>query len=118
MALMLVMGGCAAAYVYWENRPPSQIEFDPDRWQHPAGDYEVRWRMHEDLIHDYGLVGMSEEDVVALLGPDCQNCYHGPGEDLIYPMGMEHGIFAIDSVSLSLSVGEGGRVTSYRVVTH
>jgi hypothetical protein len=87
-ALWLVAGLAALAWVMWETRPPSQMQFDSARWKDPGENDELRWRMHKDLINEYGLVGVTEDEVIALLGYDC-GCSYFREYDLVYWMGPE-----------------------------
>lgn len=73
--------------------------------------------MHRDLIKKHKLVGMTESEVLALLGADCR-CSYFQEYELVYWMGPEQeSLFQIDSVWLAIDVGLDGRVSKYSVVT-
>ena len=70
-----------------------------------------------DLLERYDLVGMTEEEVVALLGPEDgpeqtsfkgDRTYYPPEDTLVYYLGVD----MMDGVWLILSL-EGGVVTGY-----
>jgi hypothetical protein len=112
-----------ALYMYfvWDlerlGEPPSQIPFDAAAWKAPE-DLELRYRMHEDLLRQYHLVGMTETEVVQLLGPgcDCEDTW-GSDFEVIYNTGTEPGPFGVDNIWLVIDVGPDGRVVRYFVAS-
>jgi hypothetical protein len=111
----VIIPGLLLAWMMWEARPPSQLEFDAERWRNAPGE-ELRWRMHEDLLDKGLLKGKTELQTKELLGPDCE-CGYFADWDLVYNMGPEHGLFAIDSVWLVIVFGPDGTFLRARVVT-
>ncbi|OAI42178.1 hypothetical protein AYO38_03270 [bacterium SCGC AG-212-C10] len=120
LAVLLVLWAAAMAVligsIWWDSRPPSQIDFDAQVWRDSPGQ-EIRWRMHKDLLRSGVLEGATEDDVVALLGEDGQHSYYGAGW-LEYNMGLEQGLFRIDTVSLVLQFGPDGRLVRKEVWTN
>jgi len=88
--------------------------FDPAQWKDGelVGD-GVRIRMIDDLLARHELVGMTRDEVIALLGLPSERFTEEPV--LTWYLGNERSAFSIDSEWLSLTVGDGDRVTEKRV---
>ena len=100
----------AAGYGLWR----CQRTYTPDKW---ASAPDERLDILGDLLERYDLVGMTEEEVVALLGPEDgpeqtsfkgDRTYYPPEDTLVYYLGVD----MMDGVWLILSL-EGGVVTGY-----
>ncbi|MEO8541571.1 MAG: hypothetical protein ABI577_17650 [bacterium] len=115
LAWLVIYPGVLLAAMFWDSRPPSQVDFDASLWRDSPGQ-EIRWRMHEDLLTDGTLEGKTVADVEAVLGPGC-DCGYSYFGALAYNMGPEHGPFAIDSVWLVVYFGPDGIFQRALVVT-
>jgi hypothetical protein len=110
--LYVVFMIAAVAYIL---APPSDIRFDAAGWAAAAaGSDQTRYRMHKDLLRRHSLVGMTRDEVTALLGPPTRTTYFREW-DLVYVMGPEPG-FGVDQVWLVLHLADE-RVVEHRVVT-
>ena len=69
--------------------------FNSDRWLNEPSE---RTDMIDDLLRNYELVGSTEAEVLALLGP-CDNAHGAFGADnrYVYYLGPERALFSIDS---------------------
>ena len=75
---------------------------------------EERTAIVDDLLEKYELVGMSEENVLSLLGePDNDYGYFNADNRYVYYMGAERGLFGIDSEWLILDFMDGVVSDSY-----
>ncbi|MGG4153816.1 hypothetical protein [Peribacillus muralis] len=77
----------------------SKARFTTERW---LGDHEERIYMVDDLLKGRGLVGKSEKEVIALLGPPTDTEYFSGEAASIYYLGAERGFIRIDSEWLLL----------------
>lgn len=93
----------------------SRIPFDSQKWKNATlyGTDDTRYRMYEDLIARYKLVGMTKDEIIELLGPESDPAYFKEW-DLRYWMGPEP--YGIDSVWLVMRIRDG-RVVEYKIVT-
>lgn len=94
----------------------SQREFDRERWL--DADLETRERAHmvASLFEQHPLRGMDRAEVVSLLGPPTPTEKWG-GTEMIYVLGPDGGLFAIDHEWLLIELDDHDRVSSYRVVS-
>ena len=100
--------------VVWYGLNRWQHTYTPDKWFSAPNE---RLDILDDLLGKYDLVGMTEEEVVALLGPEDgpeqtsfkgDRTYYPPEDTLVYYLGVD----MMDGVWLILSL-EGGVVTGY-----
>lgn len=79
--------------------------FSREKW---LQDPENRTRIVDDLLANHELVGMTEEEILALLG-DCDNesGYFQQAQRLVYWLGPERGLMSIDSEWLILDFNGG-----------
>ena len=102
-------------FVAYVLAPPSDIAFDTTGWVAAVDDSDkTRYRMHRDLLRRHPLVGMTRDEVTALLGPPTRTNYFREW-DMVYPMGPEPG-FGVDLAWLVLRLADD-RVVEHRVVT-
>ena len=83
--------------------------FDSSLWRNSATLLSVRLRMADDLVNRQTLVGLTRQEVVALLGEPPKTEYFKEF-DLVYYLGPERGFMSIDSEWLVLKLGPEGRV--------
>ncbi len=108
MALAILAGLVlllAAGYGLWR----CQRTYTPDKW---ASAPDERLDILGDLLERYDLVGMTEEEVVALLGPEDgpeqtsfkgDRTYYPPEDTLVYYLG----VGMMDGVWLVISLEDG-----------
>ena len=95
--LLAFLAGCLIAR---ERR-----SFRTEKW---ISDPENRTRIVDDLLSDYELVGMTEEEIRALLGGhDNESGYFLKEDRLVYWLGPERGWISIDSEWLVLDFADG-----------
>ena len=95
--LLAFLAGCLIAR---ERR-----SFRTEKW---ISDPENRTRIVDDLLSDYELVGMTEEEIRALLGGhDNESGYFLQEDRLGYWLGPERGWISIDSEWLVLDFADG-----------
>lgn len=89
--------------------------FDAQLWRESTryGD-TARVEMVDSLIGSGRLDGLTRSQVLDLLGPPSTDGYFREW-DLVYRLGDERGLFAIDSEWLVIRIGSGGRVSEYRI---
>lgn len=111
LAICLVFAGLVGWGLHYLPVTP----FSSARWK-AAPDDRTRVHMVDAFLLTHRLKGMRRQDVVALLGQDPETGYFSDW-DLVYYLGPERGLFAIDSEWLVLKFDEGGRVSDWKVVT-
>ena len=82
-------------WLLWESYTPSR-DFTTEFWlENPRRRVEVI----DDLIDSRLLIGNTPDEVVKILGPPLDNCHYFRSAkwDIIYHLGTERGLFAIDS---------------------
>ena len=85
--------------------------FSTSKW---LDDPEGRTAIVDDLLEKNELVGMSEDDVLSLLGePDNYYGYFNADNRYVYYMGAERGLFGIDSEWMILDFMDGVVSDSY-----
>lgn len=106
----------AAGYGLWR----CQRTYTPDKW---ASAPDERLDILGDLLERYDLVGMTEEEVVALLGPEDgpeqtsfkgDRTYYPPEDTLVYYLGVDDGRRVADPLP---GGGRGDRVYHRRHLT-
>ena len=91
----LVLACLAGAWAYRQRR-----SFSTEKW---ITDPENRTRIVDDLLSDHALTGMTEQEVLALLGGhDNDRGYFQQEGRLVYWLGPERGLISIDSEWLIL----------------
>lgn len=95
----------------------SWVSFDSTEWKNGETKFDenIRYRMHKNFLKKYEIVGMTEVDLVQLLGPESRTDKF-KNWDLVYWMGPEPGAFAIDSIWLLFDI-EDGKVKEFKVTT-
>ena len=87
------------------------IKFDSDKWKNwneTESTITLRWDMHKDLIKQHKLKGLSESEIIDLLGePENKS-----ENEFRYYLGMARQ--GIDTGSLILTI-ENGKVIDYRI---
>lgn len=107
---------CVSANKILSNSASGQIKFDSEKWKNVKLYFsdDTRQRMLEDLLKKYKLIGMTREEIIALLGPESDPAYF-KGWDLRYWLGREPGL-GIDSLWLLLRLKDG-KVIEYKIAT-
>lgn len=81
-----------------------QHTFSTGRWiEHPG----ERVKMVDDFLSKFNLVGLTESEVIALLGEQTQTEYFNKKNRWVYYLGNERGWISIDSEWLILDFEEG-----------
>ena len=116
----LLIGAMIAqsSWVDWR-RCRGHTRFDAREWRDPAlvrGTTEVRECMVDDLLARHPLVDRPRSEVVALLGEPAPTNYLRE-YDLVYWLGAERSLAAIDSLWLVVELDAAGRVAVARLVT-
>lgn len=102
--LLLLILGSFAFYRY-------NHSFTPEKWIDSPND---RGKLVDDMIHQYGIIGMSETEVVDLLGEEDQKgckqatfknhrTYYPPDSNMVYFLGVDY----VDGVWLVISLDHG-----------
>lgn len=94
----------------------SQRPFDQERWRN--ADLETRERAHmvASLLEEHPLKGMARAEVIALLGPPTPTD-KWEGTEMIYVLGPDGSLMAIDHEWLLIELDQEGRVTTFEVVS-
>lgn len=83
----------------------SRHTFTTEKWERNP---EERIRIVDDLLSEYELVGMTEEEIVSLLGSDNNDYgYFNEPNRYVYYLGPERGLISIDSEWLILDFTDG-----------
>lgn len=109
MVVVLVIGCLIGVLVIRERH-----SFSTEKWLSDPGN---RTRIVDDLLADYALIGMTEPEVLELLGShDNDSGYFQQEGRLVYWMGPERGLMSIDSEWLILDCPDG-IVTAWQITT-
>ena len=109
MIAVLVIGCLIGVLVCRERH-----NFSTEKW---LGDPGNRTRIVDDLLADYELIGMTEPEVLELLGShDNDSGYFQQESRLVYWLGPERGLMSIDSEWLILDCLDG-IVTAWQITT-
>ena len=95
----------------------SRMPFDSSKWQNEElvnTRNPVRIRMVDDMLKKHNLVGMTKENLIALLGIPPKTGYFS-NYDFVYWLGPERGFFSIDSEWLVIKL-EDDKVVEAMVV--
>lgn len=91
----------------------AQHTFSPDRWERLP---DMRTRIVDDLLRRYDPIGMTEAQVLTLLGDhDNDYGYFAADDRYVYHLGPERGLISIDSEWLILDFTDG--VVTYCYLT-
>ncbi len=88
-------------------------KFDRDRWLNADLDGRERAEMVPSLLRTHPLIGLHRHEVVALLGDPTKS----PDSDeaiMVYVLGNDGTMFAIDNEYLEIHLDKTDRVTSFR----
>jgi hypothetical protein len=92
-----------------------RTSFDQERWRNADPGTRERAQMVADLFEEHPLKGMDRAEVVELLGPPTPtDKWKGTG--MIYVLGPDGSLMAIDHEWLLIELDQQGRVSAYRVV--
>lgn len=91
-----------------------QHTFRPDRWLNEPSE---RTDMIDNLLQNYEIVGLTESEVLSLLGPNdnAQGAFNADNR-YVYYLGPERGLFSIDSEWLLIDF-VNGIVSDYSLTT-
>ena len=108
---------CIAIYVYFNflDDGVDRIEFDSNVWKNAPAEFSLestRLRMVDNFLDEHDVVGMSQDQIVQLLGEPDDTLYFNTYE-MVYMLGQEtDSYFAIDSQWLLFDIDELGQVAS------
>lgn len=106
---LIFVGGI---YIGFDNKH----EFTKKKWiKEPSN----RSQIVEDLFQNYKLVGMTQKEVINLLGsPDAEHLIgESEAKGLSYNIGPEPGFISIDDAWLDIYLNEERRVSHYKLTT-
>jgi len=83
--------------------------FDRSLWDNSRTPASVRLRMADDLVDNRKLIGLTRQEVVALLGEPPKTEYFREF-DMVYYLGPDRGFITVDSEWLVTKLGPDGRV--------
>ncbi len=83
--------------------------FTTERW---LNDPDNRTAIVDDLLANYPLIGMTEQEILDLLGKQSNTSYFKADNRFVYRLGDERGLFSIDSEWLLIDF-ENGYVVDY-----
>ncbi|MDD2498466.1 MAG: hypothetical protein PHT78_03865 [Desulfitobacteriaceae bacterium] len=90
IVLAIIVVAVAGIFLY-----KYQHTFTTEKW---IEDPKKRVNLVDDLLAKYDLVGMTEEEILALLGEDSgDNAYYQDDNNFVYYLGDERGLISIDS---------------------
>ncbi|WP_432200354.1 hypothetical protein ACRAQ7_12210 [Erythrobacter sp. W53] len=89
--------------------------FDSSDWKQADYWSGIRIEMIEHLRWSGKLDGLSEAEVVELLGPETETTYFQE-YDFVYSLGPERGFLSIDSEWLVIDFDDNGEVSRYQIV--
>lgn len=123
VVLVLGIGGLLIARQLIRSLVPTvdftAMAFDAQTWRDSKPDFSltsVRLRMVDDLLSRSPLVGMTLDEIEALLGPRDDTPYFADA-DLVYFLGQERHPFGIDSEWLVVRLGPDGRAVTASLAT-
>lgn len=112
---------CAALFAVYlmsiqSARYGPERRFDAAVWKSQTDDKPVRLGMVRDLMKTHQLVGMSQTQLVQLLGPPLAGDHKFAQHGMVYWLGPEEGgYFSIDSEWLLIDLGYDGRANAAAV---
>ena len=97
----------------------NRLSFDAAAWKAslsaPTETEPIRLRMVDDLLHRHKLVGMTHDELTALIGTPPKTDYFRDYQ-FVYWLGPERGYMSIDSEWLAVRFGPDDRVSEARIV--
>lgn len=119
LALLLPVVGLSA-FALWYHRHGPLAPFDSAAWragESPTSDQPApRLHLADGLLRSGILIGKTQAEVLALLGPPTDTDYFRE-YDLVYWLGIERGTFPANSDWLVLKFDSSGKVKSARIVS-
>ena len=116
----LILFASIYIYVFYFEDPVNHMEFDSTIWKETPAEHSldsVRLRMVDDFLDQYVVIGMSESQIVNLLG-NSDNTSYFKNYDLVYCLGQEtESYFGIDSKWLVFEIDELNKISSFQIVT-
>ena len=113
----LILFGSIAADDLKERK--NRLSFDADAWKSSlsvSSDTDpIRLRMVDDLLRRHNLVGMTHDELIALIGTP-PKCGYFRDYQFVYWLGPERGYMSIDSEWLAVRFGPDDRVSAARIV--
>ncbi|NLS25564.1 hypothetical protein S2M10_05320 [Sphingomonas sp. S2M10] len=104
LTVLLLASGCSAG-----------APFDKARWRDADLSGRTRAEMMPDFLRRHRLIGLTRQQVEAELGPPTTT-EKWRGADMVYVLGNDGSMFAIDSEWLLIFLDPNGRVARYRQV--
>ena len=96
LVVCLILAACVWKY---------QHTFTTEKWLENPGE---RTKIVDNLLENHALVGMTQEEILTLLGEDdAEYGYFSEENQWVYYMGMERGLISIDSEWLLLNFQDG-----------
>ncbi|WP_440969921.1 outer membrane protein assembly factor BamE domain-containing protein [Peribacillus frigoritolerans] len=92
----------------------SESRFTTERW---LNDVEGRVYLVDDLINEHELIGMTKDEVFALLGSPTETEYFKEEDNVVYYLGDERGIIRIDSEWLVIWFDGSDKAMKYELRT-
>lgn len=112
IGVIFVLGGAVGLWRWWTHR---DLDFDRGRWIMSIDEFETpttRQRMCDDIIENHLKIGMTEAEILDLLGEPSEGySYHNM---LSFYLGPERGWFGIDSEWIRVELDEDGRLVEAR----
>ena len=108
------MRACLSAIFLLAGCSPSTT-FDQTKWKNADLDGRTRADMLPNFIKRYHLKGMTDQQVIDALGPPTTTD-KWRGADMIYVLGNDGTMFAIDNEWLLITLDRAGRVKSFERV--
>ena len=114
LALLLIgLLSLTLGFAYATGYLPQRL-FESSDWR-LVGNEHHRVKMVEHLLWSGKLDGLTQAEVVELLGPETQTTYFSEF-DSVYWLGPERGILKLDSAWLVIDFDESGVVSNYKIV--
>ncbi len=109
-------------YVYFNfiDDGVDRIEFDSAVWKNTPAEFSldsIRLRMVDDFLNKYEVIGMDQDEIIALLGKSDDTSYFKDSE-MVYCLGQEiESYFGMDSQWLIFDVSDENNIVSFEIVT-
>ena len=116
----LIVFASTYIYVFYFEDPVDHMDFNTAVWKESPAKHSlesIRLRMVEDFLDQYDVIGMSESQIIDLLG-NSDNTDYFKNYGLVYCLGQEtDSYFAIDSQWLVFGINDSSKITSFQIVT-
>ena len=116
----LILFSSIYIYVFYFEDPVDHMDFNTAVWKESPAEHSlesIRLRMVEDFLDQYDVVGMSESQIIDLLGSS-DNTNYFKDYDLVYCLGQEtESYFGIDSQWLVFEIDDLNKINSFQIVT-